>query len=39
MAQQQSIAAELMQTINLTNIRPTPAYLSPADCMSIEAFN
>ena len=33
-----SIAAELLQQINLTKIRSTPNYLSPADALSVEEF-
>ena len=33
-----SIAAELLQQINLTKIRPTPNYLSPADALMVEEF-
>ena len=33
-----SIAAELLQQINLTKIRPTPNYLSPADALTVEEF-
>ena len=33
-----SIAAEFMQQINLTKIRPTPNYLSPADALTVEEF-
>ena len=33
-----SIVAELLQQINLTKIRPTPNYLSPADALSVEEF-
>ena len=32
------IAAELLQQINLTKIRPTPNYLSPADALTVEQF-
>ena len=39
MAQQQSIAAEPLQKINLTKLRPTPAYLSINDSMSLDEFN
>ena len=38
MAQQQSITAELLQKINLTKLRPTPAYLSIHDGMSVVEF-
>ena len=38
MAQQQSIVAELLQKINLTKQRPTPAYLSINDGMSVAEF-
>ena len=31
-------AAELLQQINLTKIRPTPNYLSPADALTVEEF-
>ena len=33
-----SIAAELLQQINLTKFRPTPNYLSPADALAVEEF-
>ena len=33
-----SIAAELLQQINLTKIRPTPNYLSAADALNVEEF-
>ena len=33
-----SIAAELLQQINLTKIRPTPNYLSAADALTVEEF-
>ena len=33
-----SIAAELLQQINLTKIRPTLNYLSPADALTLEEF-
>ena len=33
-----SIAAELLQQINLTKIRPIPNYLSPADALTVEEF-
>ena len=33
-----SIAAELLQQINLTKIRPTPNYLSATDTLTVEAF-
>ena len=33
-----SIAAELLQQINLTKIRPTLNYLSPADALTVEEF-
>ena len=32
------IAAELLQQINLTKIRPIPNYLSPADALTVEEF-
>ena len=32
------IAAELMQQINLTKIRPTPNYLSASDALTVEEF-
>ena len=38
MAQHQSIAAELVQQINLTKLRPTPAYLSISDGMTVQEF-
>ena len=38
MAQHQSIAAELVQQINLTKFRPTPAYLSVSDGMTLQEF-
>ena len=38
MARNQSIAAELMQKINLTKLRPTPAYLSISDGLSVHDF-
>ena len=33
-----SIAAELMQHINLTKLRPTPNYLSASDALTVEEF-
>ena len=33
-----SIAAELMQQINLTKLRPTPNYLSASDAITVEEF-
>ena len=33
-----SIAAELMQQINLTKLRPTPNYLSVSDAITAEEF-
>ena len=33
-----SIAAELLQQINLTKIRPIPYYLSPADALTVGEF-
>ena len=33
-----SIAAELLLQINLSKLRPTPNYLSPADAMTVEEF-
>ena len=33
-----SIAAEILQQINLTKIRPTPNYLSAADALTVEEF-
>ena len=33
-----SIAAELMQQINLTKLRPTPNYLSASDAITAEEF-
>ena len=33
-----SIAAELLQQINLTVIRPTPNYLSASDAITVEEF-
>ena len=32
------IAAELMQQINLTKLRPTPNYLSASDAITVEEF-
>ena len=32
------IAAEFLQQINLTKIRPTLNYLSPADALTVEEF-
>ena len=33
-----SIAAELLQQINLTKLRPTPNYLSASDALKVEEF-
>ena len=33
-----SIAAELLQQINLLKMRPKPHYLSPADGLTVEEF-
>ena len=33
-----SIAAELMQQINFTKLRPTPNYLSASDALTVEEF-
>ena len=33
-----SIAAELLQEINLTKLRPTPNYLSSTDAMTVAEF-
>ena len=33
-----SIAAELLQQINLLKIRPNPHYLSPSDTLTVEDF-
>ena len=34
-----TIAAELLQQINLTKLRPNPNYLSAADAISVDEFN
>ena len=33
-----NVAAELLQQINLTKLRPTPAYLSISDGMTVQEF-
>ena len=38
MEDENSIAAELLQEINLTKLWPTPNYLSSADAMTIAEF-
>ena len=38
MEDENSIAAELLQEINLTKLRPTPNYLSSADAMTVPDF-
>ena len=38
MEDENSITAELLQELNLTELRPTPNYLSSADAMTVAEF-